>query len=154
MDYRVEHLEHAVRLARENVARRGQRPFGAVLALGEKVISTGVNSALATGDPTSHAEIEAVRAAARSTASDRFEGHVMYASGHPCPMCLSAIYLVGIRTVVFANDNAAAAAVGLSSQWLYDEMAKPQEERVLRLLHSPIEGSGDVYESWRRKTDQ
>lgn len=153
MDYRVEHLEHALRLAQENVERRGQRPFGAVLALGEKVISTGVNSALATGDPTNHAEIEAVRAAARATGSDRFEGHIMYASGHPCPMCLSAMYLVGIKTVVFANDNMAAAAVGLSSQWLYDELAKPPEEWSLRLVHATIEDSGHVYESWRRRAE-
>lgn len=154
MDFAMKHLELAVRLARENVTQRRQRPFGAVLALGETVVSTGVNSALATGDPTSHAEIEAVRAAARATGKDRFEGYSMYASGHPCPMCLSAMYLVGISSVVFANDNSAAAQVGLSSQWLYDELSKPPADRSLHLVHVQLDGSGAAYEMWQRLNEE
>ncbi|MFX8751226.1 nucleoside deaminase, partial [Acinetobacter baumannii] len=70
-----------------------------------KVIATGVNEIGATGDPTTHAELQAIRAASRALGSPRLDGCVIYASGHPCPMCLAAMHLTGITEVTYAYSN-------------------------------------------------
>ena len=69
-------LCEAIDLARDNV-HRGGRPFGAVLVKDGKVIATGVNEIGATGDPTTHAELQAIRAASRALCSPRLDGCVM-----------------------------------------------------------------------------
>src|SRR5947209_12284146 len=90
------YLRMAVDLARQN-AERGGRPFAALVVKDGEVIATAVNSVVATGDPIAHAETEAIRAAAKSLKSELLDGCVMYASGHPCPMCLAAMYVSGIQ---------------------------------------------------------
>ena len=91
----------AVDLARQN-AERGGRPFASVIVKDGKVVATAVNSVVATGDPTAHAETEAIRAAAKALKSDQLDGCVIYASGHPCPMCLAAMYVSGIQRGFYA----------------------------------------------------
>src|SRR5437868_9997211 len=87
-------LALAVRLALDNVQQHRGRPFGAVLVNKDgAVVATGVNTILESGDPTAHAELQAIRAAAKARNNPRLDGHVMYASGHPCPMCLAAMYM-------------------------------------------------------------
>jgi len=66
-----------------------------VLVKDGEVLATGVNEVAATNDPTAHAEVQAIRAACRRTGALRLDGCVMFASGHPCPMCLTAMYLTG-----------------------------------------------------------
>lgn len=114
-------LELAVELALEN-KRSGGRPFGAVLVKDEKVLATGVNKMLETFDPSSHAELEAIRAATKSTLSLDLSGAKIYASGHPCPMCLAAIAITGVSEIIYAFDNTDAAPFGFSSQSTYDKL--------------------------------
>ena len=83
------YLKMAVDLARQN-ADSGGRPFASVIVKDGKVVATAVNNVAATGDPTAHAETEAIRAAAKTLKSEQLHGCVLYASGHPCPMCLAA----------------------------------------------------------------
>ena len=71
-------LCEAIDLARDNV-RRGGRPFGAVLVKDGRTIATGVNEIAVTGDPTTHAELQAIRAASRVLGSPRLDGCVIYA---------------------------------------------------------------------------
>ncbi len=99
-------LREAVRLAQANHARGG-RPFGAVLARDGQAIATGVNDIVHSHDPTTHAEMQALRAASQALASPRLDGCVVYASGHPCPICLAAIVMSGVQCVYYAFDNAA-----------------------------------------------
>ena len=67
-------------------------PYGAVLVQDDKLVSTGRNRMIEKNDPTSHAEIEAFRAAGLR---DTFAGMVMYASAFPCLMCAGAIVALG-----------------------------------------------------------
>jgi guanine deaminase len=140
----------AIDLARANV-REGGRPFGAVLVRDGAVIATGVNETHTTQDPTAHAELQAIRAASRALGSPRLDGCVIFASGQPCPMCLSAMYLTGIREVTFAYSSEDGEPYGLSKADIYAELAKPLGEQSLKVTHLPIrpdEGS-DLYELWR-----
>ncbi|WP_262269289.1 nucleoside deaminase [Microvirga yunnanensis] len=142
-------LCEAIDLARENV-RRGGRPFGAVLVRDGAVIATGVNEIHMTHDPTTHAELQAIRAASRALGSPHLDGCVVYASGHPCPMCLSAMYLTGIREVTYAYSDEDGEPYGLSTTAIYAELAKPLDRQSLRIVYVPVRPEeGDLYEMWR-----
>ncbi|AOY98729.1 tRNA-specific adenosine deaminase [Cupriavidus sp. USMAHM13] len=117
-------LREAVRLAQDNRARGG-RPFGAVLARHGEIVATGVNGIVHSHDPTTHAEMEALRAASRRLATPDLSGSVVYASGHPCPMCLAALVMAGVEAVYYAFDNPDAAPFGLSSEAAYQKLRLP-----------------------------
>lgn len=144
-------LCEAIELARDNV-RRGGRPFGAVLVKDGKTIATGVNEIGATGDPTAHAELQAIRAASRVLGSPRLDGCVIYASGHPCPMCLAAMHLTGVTEVAYAYSNEDGEPYGLSTSAIYAEMARPVAEHLtLKVAHVPVRLEGDdIYDLWRK----
>lgn len=89
-------MQQAIEEAKAALAEGGY-PYGAVLARGDELISTGRNQMLAKNDPTSHAEIEAIRAAGLQ---ETFADTVMYASAFPCVMCAGAIVALGIPKVV------------------------------------------------------
>lgn len=114
-------LGEAVRLAQEN-RRRGGRPFGAVLTLGSEVVATGVNNIVGTHDVTAHAEMEALRAACRRLERSNLKGTVVYASGHPCPMCLAAMVIAKVDEVYYAFGNDEAEPYGFSSAPIYEAL--------------------------------
>ena len=145
-------LRMAVDLARENV-ERGERPFGSVIVKDGDVVATGVNSVAATHDPTSHAEIEAIRAACRVLKSERLDGCVVYASGHPCPMCLSAMYLAGIGEGFYAHSIEDGAPYGLAASGeIYQQLRKPIAAQSMRLEHRPLPAGGEsLYAYWQRR---
>lgn len=97
-----DHMAEAIALAEQNV-KAGGSPFGAVLVRDGKVLERAVNEAHLTGDPTAHAELVAIQRACREQGADAVRGATVYASGQPCPMCLSACYAVGVGRVVFAG---------------------------------------------------
>lgn len=120
----VSHMRKAVRLAQENRAQ-GAQPFGAVLTKDGRQIATGVNEIVQTCDPTSHAEMQAVRAASAVLQQPRLDGCVVYASGYPCPMCLAAMVSSGITQVYYAFGNAESARYGMSSEAAYASLGLP-----------------------------
>ena len=146
-----DHLAQAIRLARDNVLDKGGRPFGAVLVKDGRVLATGVNEMLATNDPSAHAELQAIRVAAAALKATRLDGCVMYASGHPCPMCLSAIHMTGIQEVYYAYSNEDAEKYGMSTARIYAEMAKPVSQQSIRVEHVPAPGNGESpFDCWQR----
>lgn len=146
-----DYLALAIQLALDNVLIRKGRPFGALLVKDGQIVSTAVNTVLSSHDPTAHAELEVIRAATSAQQNPRLDGHVMYASGHPCPMCLAAMYLVGIRQVYYAYANEDGESVGLSTSGLYAELAKPLSMQTMRLEYRPVRSGGqDLYEAWKR----
>ena len=121
-----EYLLQAVKLAQKNKAQGG-RPFGAVLVKDGKVLSTGVNEMINSHDATSHAELEAIRSATKKQEDVNLEGSSIYASGHPCPMCLAAILMTNIKSVFYAYDNNDAEPYGLSSEQTYKKLGINKE---------------------------
>ena len=121
MSDHVSFMREAVQLAQDNRAK-GAQPFGAVLTRDGQRIATGVNEIVQTCDPTSHAEMQAVRAASAVLKQPRLDGCVVYASGHPCPMCLAALVMNGAEQVFFAFDNNDAAPYGMSSEGTYQRL--------------------------------
>ena len=154
MDSTERSLCQAIALAHDNL-KGGGRPFGAVLARGGEVVPTGVNEIVASNDPTAHAEMTAIRKASRALGSPSLEGCTVYASGHPCPMCLAAMRLAGIDRVAYAYSNDEGAAYGLSTAAIYEDLAKPFAEQSMAISHIPVrlEGQFDLYAEWKRRQD-
>ncbi|MBX6375936.1 MAG: nucleoside deaminase [Acetobacteraceae bacterium] len=103
-------LRRAIALAAESRAG-GHAPFGAVIAAPDgTVLAEGQNRVHASRDPTAHAEIEAIRAAAKAHGPAALAGATLYASTEPCAMCAAAAYIAGIGRVVFGLREAEMAA--------------------------------------------
>ena len=152
MDAARTFLEEAIRLARDNIDAGG-RPFGAVVVKDGRIVATGVNTILADKDPTAHAEMSALRAASRTLGSPDLSGCAVYASGHPCPMCMAAMRLAGVGEVAYAYSNEDGAPYGLSTAAVYADLAKPFTEQSMRIRHVPVrpEAGADLYADWQRK---
>lgn len=135
MSDHVSYMREAVRLAQDNRAQ-GAHPFGAVLTQDGERVAIGVNEVKQKCDPTSHAEIEALRAAGAALGQTRLDGCVVYASGYPCPMCLAAMVACGIQAIYYAFDNADAAPFGMSSDPTYTALGmapKPAPVPITRI---------------------
>lgn len=90
----------------------GEVPVGAVLTLGGRVIASGANRPIGACDPTAHAEIEALRAAATALSSYRLTDSVLYVTLEPCLMCAAAIVHARVRRLVFGAWDPRAGAAG------------------------------------------
>ncbi|MGB3968732.1 MAG: nucleoside deaminase [Planctomycetota bacterium] len=125
-----QHMRLAIRLAEESVARGGG-PFGAVVVRSGTVVATGANRVVVDRDPTAHAEVVALRAAAQAVGSHVLTGTEVYASCEPCPMCLGALLWARVDRVWFGASRHDAAAAGFDDARLYDELALPLAARRL-----------------------
>jgi tRNA(adenine34) deaminase len=106
--------EQFMRRALELAARaRDEVPVGAVVVVDGKVVGEGWNRPLSTSDPTSHAEIEAIRAAGKATGNYRLTGATLYVTLEPCTMCVGAIFLSRIARVVYGADDPKVGAADL-----------------------------------------
>lgn len=145
-------LCEAIELAQANM-EQGGRPFGAVVVKDGEVVATGVNEIVATNDPTAHAEMTALRTASRKLASPSLAGCAVYASGHPCPMCMAAMRLSGVGEVYYAYSNDDGAPFGLSTAAIYADLAKPFAEQSMKIAYMPVrlEDGSDLYAEWKRR---
>jgi len=107
VDYMSRALEQA-RLA----GQAGEVPVGAVLVRDDQVIATGANCPIAATDPTAHAEIQALRSAARSLGNYRLPDSVLYVTLEPCLMCAAALIQARVRRLVFGAWDPQFGAAG------------------------------------------
>jgi tRNA(adenine34) deaminase len=127
--------EYFMRLALREASRALEHddiPVGAVVVKEGEVIGTGHNEREVRGDPTAHAEMIALRDAARLLGSWRVLDSVLYVTLEPCAMCAGAIVLARIPRVVFGTTDPKAGAAGS----VLDVLAEP------RLNHRPQVESG------------
>ena len=96
-------MELAICSARAGMRRGRGGPFGACIVRGLRVVACAHNSVLTSHDPTAHAEINAIRAAARKLKTFNLRGHVIYATTEPCPMCFAAIHWARLDRVVYGT---------------------------------------------------
>ncbi len=104
-------MNRALALARE-AAAAGEVPIGAVVVNGGRVVGEGRNAPRATHDPTAHAEIAAIRAAAAALGDERLAGCELYVTLEPCAMCAGAIVHARIGRLVYGASDPKGGAVG------------------------------------------
>lgn len=104
-------MRHALSLAQQ-AAAAGEVPVGAVVVKNGQVVGEGANAPLSGNDPTAHAEVLALRAAARTLGNYRLEGCTLYVTLEPCTMCSGAMLHARVDTVVYGAPEPKTGAAG------------------------------------------
>ena len=99
-----EFMRQALELAKQAQAE-GEVPIGAVVVLDDAVVGEGWNRPIAAADPTAHAEIQAIRAAARKLDNYRLTGATLYVTLEPCDMCVGAMFHARIARAVYGASD-------------------------------------------------
>lgn len=146
-------MQRAISLAAANV-KQGGGPFGAVIARKGVVVAEGVNRVTAEHDPTAHAELQAIRAAALELGTFDLSGCDIFASCEPCPMCLGAIYWARLSHLYFAATAADAARAGFDDAFIYHELSLPIKERSLPTDPMKSPNASWPFEEWIVKADK
>ena len=113
---------------------QGEVPVGAVVVQGEKVIARGHNRPLGLSDPSAHAEILALRRAAKKLGNYRLKGCDLYVTIEPCAMCVGAIIQARLRRVVYGTPDPKAGACGSALAVLNHPKVNHQVEVVSGVL--------------------
>ncbi|MFN2369923.1 MAG: nucleoside deaminase [Candidatus Krumholzibacteriia bacterium] len=116
-------MDEAVAEARRGIRAGEGGPFGAVVVKDGRVVAHGHNQVIAHGDPTAHAEVQAIRAACRELGTFDLTGCEIYATCEPCPMCFAAIHWARLDRVRFGATRADAAAIGFDDDAIYRVLA-------------------------------
>jgi tRNA(adenine34) deaminase len=104
-------MKHALELARRG-ALEGEVPVGAVAVAGGRIVAAGYNRPIALADPTAHAEIIAIREAARILNSYRLTEVTLYVTLEPCAMCAGAMVNARVARLVYGARDEKAGALG------------------------------------------
>jgi tRNA(Arg) A34 adenosine deaminase TadA len=105
-------MRRALAEARRNLGRAAGGPFGACIVQGGRVVAAARNTVLSRRDPTCHAEVGAIRLAARRLGTHDLAGCRIYSTTEPCPMCFAAIHWAGLDAVVYGTRIADVARLG------------------------------------------
>ena len=146
-------MREAIRIATESVGNGGG-PFGAVIVKDGEIVAGSANSVTIDNDPTAHAEVNAIRKACRKLGTFDLSDCVIYTSCEPCPMCLAAIYWAHIGKIYYGNTKKDAAAIGFDDDFIYKELSKPYDKRVVRLMPLLGEEALESFRLWREKPDK
>lgn len=146
-------MRMAIRLSEENV-NAGGGPFGAVIARDGVIVATGVNRVTSDHDPTAHAEVTAIRAAAARLGTYDLSGCEIYTSCEPCPMCLGAIYWARLDRMYYGNDKDDAAKIGFDDAFIYKELELAPAERRLKSEELLPQEAIAAFEAWGQKADK
>jgi tRNA(adenine34) deaminase len=128
-------MQHALTLA-QRAAAQGEVPVGALVVLDGRVIGEGWNQPIQRHDPTAHAEIMALRAAAAAVGNYRLSACTLYVTLEPCIMCAGAIIHARIQRLVFGAADPKAGAVNA----VYDVISQPR-------LNHRLDWTGGVLEA-------
>ncbi len=105
-----EYMHLAIEQARA-AAVRGEVPVGAIVVMEERIVSAAGNRTIADCDPTGHAEIIALRAAASAVGNYRLTRAALYVTIEPCAMCAGALVQARIARLIYGADDAKGGAV-------------------------------------------
>ena len=146
-------MQRAIELSIKSI-HNGTGPFGAVIIKDNKIISEGNNIVTSSNDPTSHAEIVAIRNACKSLNNFVLKDCDLYTTCEPCPMCLSAIYWARIDRVYYANTRKDAQKIDFSDSMIYEELNKTIKDRKIPMHQMMREEAIKAFELWDKKTDK
>ena len=153
MEHRA-YLKLAVEEAKNGMRAGDGGPFGALIVKDGKILGKAHNTVLKTHDPSAHAEVNAIRDACSHLKVHHLTGATIYTNFEPCPMCLGAIYWANIRKVFFCESRQEAKSIGFMDNHLYEEFARPQEEREMKTTRIRISDMDLLMDEWNSLEDK
>ncbi len=140
-------MRHALLLARR-AQQQGEVPVGAVVTYQGRIVGEGWNRPITEHDPSAHAEMVALRAAARRIGNYRLNDTTLYVTLEPCVMCAGAITHARVRQLVFGAADPKAGAVSS----VYDVIATPRLNHVVQWRGGVLETEcGDILRGFFRE---
>lgn len=106
-------------------------PFGAVVYKDGEIVGRGTNCVIGSNDPTAHAEIVAIRQACTQLKTYDLSGCELYATGYPCPMCMSAIIWANIKKVYYSCTYQDVEKIGFRDRHIFDFLKGGCEDKNL-----------------------
>lgn len=151
-------MEEIMRLgieeARKTMNEDKGGPFGAVITDSDgNVIAIASNLVLESHDPTAHAEIMAIRKASEKLGTHDLSECSLYATGYPCPMCLSAIIWANIKKVYYGTDLSDAEEIGFRDDFIYDYL-KGENSDILELSCICHEEAKKLFDEYSEKNKE
>ncbi len=126
-------------------------PFGACIVKENQVIAVAHNTVLKENDPTCHAEMNAIRLAAKTLGTYVLSGCELYTTVDPCPMCLAAIYWARIDKIIAGCENIIAARYGFDDDAFHQEIKKtPNERAITTEIGMLAKESEEVFKVWQK----
>jgi len=147
-------MQEAIQLARNGVKQNQGGPFGAIIIKDNQIIGRGNNRVLTNLDPTSHAEVVAIREACQTIGNFHLQGCIIYTNCEPCPMCLGAIYWARIEKIIYAANRDDAKNIGFDDEFFYQELNKPLAQRLIPAQEFMREQALAVFNEWQNKSDK
>lgn len=146
-----EFMKLAKDIALKGIEKQEGGPFGAVITdKSGNIISVGNNQVLKNNDPTAHAEIIAIREAAKKINSYDLSNLILYTSCEPCPMCLSAIIWANIKQVYYACTKEDASSIGFRDDLIY-EYLKGNKKDLIELKQLDREECIKLFEKYNKE---
>jgi len=146
-------MKRAIELSIKSV-NSGTGPFGAVIVKNNQIVSEGFNTVTLNNDPTSHAEIVAIRIACKELNNFSLKDCDLYTTCEPCPMCLSAIYWARINKIFYANTRSDAKKIDFSDAMIYEELNKTIRDRRIPMHQMMREEALKAFDLWEKKEDK
>lgn len=129
-------------------------PFGAVITdIEGKVITIASNKVLESHDPTAHAEIMAIREASEILGTHNLENCILYVTGYPCPMCLSAIMWANIKKVYYGTNLEDAEKIGFKDKKIYDYL-KNNDNNILNIEQLNYDECLELFKEYQRNNKE
>ncbi len=149
-------MELGINEARKTMNNNIGGPFGAVITdKDNNVIAVASNTVLGSHDPTAHAEINAIRKAGEVLKTHDLTGCKIYATGYPCPMCISAIIWSNIKEVYYGTNLKDAQEIGFRDDFIYEyirygrkdllSFKNIEREKCLELFREYQEKNKEIY---------
>ncbi|MBQ7265953.1 MAG: nucleoside deaminase [Firmicutes bacterium] len=122
-------MEAAAKQAKQTMNENKGGPFGAAVVKDGKIIAVASNSVLCDKDPTAHAEVNAIRLACKKLDTYDLKGCEIYATGYPCPMCLSAIIWANIKKAYVSGNIEDAESIGFRDDFIYKYIESGKKDK-------------------------
>ena len=143
-------MQSALEEARCTMKEDKGGPFGAAVAKDGEVIAVSSNHVLANLDPTAHAEVLAIRKACKKLNTYDLSGYEIYATGYPCPMCLSAIIWANIKKVYVSGMPEDAEKIGFRDDFIYHFIRdRMRDDTVLEIVETDRKPAQMLYEEYK-----
>jgi len=129
-------------------------PFGAVIVKDGEIIAVGHNHVVESNDPTAHAEIVAIRKAAKLLGRFDLSDCEIYSQCEPCPMCFAAIHWAKMKTLYYGATRYDAADIGFDDQYIYDVIKGKATKEQVTIVPLDHDECVAPFNEWSKKNNK